>query len=224
MNTSTNNQPSSSANPVFMSNNTSNSSEHETSWRSKFPKTIVFILAIIELIFIILIFILEIASLATVTYRPTGVGIWCAIPFLIACILTFILGKIFLFHHRKQEVIICMFIFVLVRKQNASRIWATRVFIAQIVLLIFTFILIGITGNYVQTYAYFGSGIYTSYSSIYWNWDKYTTKYRIIQAQLAFGILLMFSGFTYVGIYIYVTIVALWQPYHTLDTDHLFRE
>jgi hypothetical protein len=56
------------------------------------------------------------------------------------------------------------------------------------------------------------------------SYKNYETKYQIIQAQLAFGILLMFSGFTYVGIYIYVTIVALWKPYGTLDTDHLFRQ
>jgi hypothetical protein len=56
------------------------------------------------------------------------------------------------------------------------------------------------------------------------SFDSYVTKYKIVQAQLAFGILLMFSGFTYVGIYIYVTYAALWEPYQTLDTSHLFHE
>jgi hypothetical protein len=89
---------------------------------------------------------------------------------------------------------------------------------------VFTFILIGITGNYVQTQAY-ASSIYSVYSSsTVSSSSSYNTKYQITQAQLAFGILLMFSGFTYIGIYIYVTIVALWRPFHTLDIDHLFRE
>jgi hypothetical protein len=45
-------------------------------------------------IFIIIIFILEIASLAVFTFHPTAVGIWCVVPFLAACILTFILDKL----------------------------------------------------------------------------------------------------------------------------------
>jgi hypothetical protein len=48
-------------------------------------------------------------------------------------------------------------------------------------------------------------------------------KYGVIQAELAFGILLMFSGLAYIGIYIFVTIMALWRPFHTIDTGHLFR-
>jgi hypothetical protein len=100
--------------------------------------------------------------------------------------------------------------------------WATRVLISQLVLIVFTLILIGITGNYVQTGGYISSNVYSSYVSD--TSSSYNTKYHIIQAQLAFGILLMFSGFTYVGIYIYVTYVALWQTYHTLDTGHLFHE
>jgi hypothetical protein len=80
--------------------------------------------------------------------------------------------------------------------------------------MIFTFVLIGITGNYVQTY-----GDASSIES-----GSVAIKCQLIQAELAFGILLMFSGFTYIGIYIYVTYVALWLPYHTLDTDHPFYE
>jgi hypothetical protein len=72
-----------------------NISEHETSWRSKFPRLPVLILSIIQFVFTIIIFILEIASLAVLIYQPTGVGIWCAVPFLTACILTFILGEYF---------------------------------------------------------------------------------------------------------------------------------
>jgi hypothetical protein len=103
--------------------------------------------------------------------------------------------------------------------------WATRVLIAQLVLLIFTFILIGIAGKFVETGGYSSSYDFARYISDPVGFaDSYTTKYKLTQAQLAFGVLLMFSGFTYVGIYIYVTYVALWQPYQTLDTDHIFHE
>jgi hypothetical protein len=76
-----------------------NNPEYETSWRSKFPKLVVLILSIIQLVFIIIIFALEIASLSVLSYRGTGVGIWCAIAFLPACILIFILGEL-----QKEEI------------------------------------------------------------------------------------------------------------------------
>jgi hypothetical protein len=72
-------------------------SEYENSWRSKFPRILVLILSIIQMLFTLLIFILEIASLAIYSgYRPTGVGIWCAIIFIPASVLTFLLGKYFI--------------------------------------------------------------------------------------------------------------------------------
>jgi hypothetical protein len=211
-----NDQPKFQVAPV-MTNGSLNISEYETSWRSKFPKLIVLILSIIQIIFTIIIFLLEIASLAIFTYQPTGVGIWSAIPFLTASILTFRLGEYILFLFNNQY-------FILVRKKDASRRWATIVLIAQLVLLVFTFILIGITGNFIQTggYSSYDMNIYGIPISYIPN--SYITKYKLIQAQLAFGILLMFSVFTYIGIYIYVTYVALWQPYHTIDTGHLFHE
>jgi hypothetical protein len=87
--------------------------------------------------------------------------------------------------------------------------WATIALIAQLILLVFTFILIGITGNFVSAYGIYGS-VYAGYG--------------IVQAELAFGILLMFSALVYIGIYIFVTYVALWAPFHTIDTGHLFHE
>lgn len=73
----------------------SNAPQYEANWRAKFPRLPVLILSIIQFIFTLLIFILEIASIATaVSYRPTGVGIWCAVPFSTACGLTFLLGKL----------------------------------------------------------------------------------------------------------------------------------
>jgi hypothetical protein len=45
-----------------------------------------------------------------------------------------------------------------------------------------------------------------------------------MQAQLAFAVLLMFAGLAYVIFYGVVTYLALWKPFHTLDTPHLFRQ
>jgi hypothetical protein len=71
-------------------------SEHEESWRSKFSKSIILILSIIQMLFTFIIFALEIASLSVFIYdNPTGVGIWCTLPFAITCILTFLLGQYF---------------------------------------------------------------------------------------------------------------------------------
>lgn len=73
------------------------SSQYESSWRSKFPKMPCFVLSIVQIVLIFLIFTLEVASLsATSGLRPTGVGIWCAIPFTIASVLTFLLGNFIL--------------------------------------------------------------------------------------------------------------------------------
>jgi hypothetical protein len=99
------------------------------------------------------------------------------------------------------QVIYVYYLSVLVRKRDAS-----KVLIAQIVLLVCTFILIRITSNYIQTsgYDYPDLVILITDESL----NKYVAKYRITEAQLVFGILLMFSGFTFVGIYIYVTIIS----------------
>lgn len=71
-------------------------SEHENSWQSKFPKQFSLILGIVQGVFILLIFILEIASLGVIVgYRPTGVGIWAAIPFSIAAAMKIALGRSF---------------------------------------------------------------------------------------------------------------------------------
>ena len=86
-----------------VNNRSLNVSQYEASWRSKFPRLPIFILSISQFIFTVLIFILEIASLATWNYQPTAVGIWCAIPFLIACISMFLLGKYFVSHTRKKK-------------------------------------------------------------------------------------------------------------------------
>ena len=72
--------------------------DYETSWRSKFPKIPVLILAIVQVIFDVIIFILEIASIAVLVYSVTAVGIWSGAAFLSAAILLFILGEYFFIH------------------------------------------------------------------------------------------------------------------------------
>ena len=93
----TNIQGSTYPNQVY-STNPMHLSEHETSWKSKFPKLPVLILAIVQIIFTVLIFILEIASIAVLQYPVNAAGIWCALPFLTGAILLVILGKYYLFN------------------------------------------------------------------------------------------------------------------------------
>lgn len=83
--------------PPVISNN-SMISDYENSWRLKFPKSYIIILSIIQTMFTVIIFALEIGSLTILpTDRPTGVGIWCSVPFMITIILTFVLGEYILF-------------------------------------------------------------------------------------------------------------------------------
>jgi hypothetical protein len=165
-----------------------------------------------------LILILEIASLAVlVGARPTGVGIWCAIPFFITSILTILLSRLLSSHlsmHTQKSMRETWISFALAMKWNRSRVWSTRVLILQIVLLVFTFILIGIAGDYVSSKGYLFVDLDGSF----------TTKYQITQAQLAFGILQMFAGWSYLIMYGVVTFLAIWKPTNSLDLAHLFRE
>ena len=183
---------------------------------------------IVEMILTLLIIILEIASLVLSTYSATGAGIWCGIPFMIAAISTIMLGK---FSQKSQRLINIkelyinpLIFFILALKWERSRVWASRVFIAQIVLLVFTFILLGIVGSFISA----NSTIYSSYSSLYSYSTTYgknfQTKYQVMQAQLAFAIILMFCGWAYLIYYCIVTYLALWRPFNTLDTPHLLRE
>ncbi|UJR32422.1 hypothetical protein I4U23_019884 [Adineta vaga] len=175
-------------------------SQYENSWRSRFPKLPILIYGIIEVILTILIIILEIASLAVSTYSATGAGFWCSIPFMAAAIMTILL----------------------VKKWDRPRLWATRVLISQLVLLVFTFILIGIAGSFVSASSAISSLTYV-YSGISYG-GTYGTKVGIMQAQLAFGILLMFAGIVYIVLYGIITYLTIWKLFHTLDTPHLFRK
>ena len=67
---------------------------HGQYWQSKFFALPVLIHGIVEIVLTGLIFIMEIISIAVgSSYRVTGVGIWCAIPFMTAGISTVLLGK-----------------------------------------------------------------------------------------------------------------------------------
>ncbi|CAF3402619.1 unnamed protein product [Rotaria socialis] len=172
-------------------------SDHENSWRSYFLGMPVLILGIVQIVLIVLIIILEITSLGLSTYSATGAGIWCSIAFIPTAISTVLL----------------------VKSWARSRVRASRVLIAQIILLVFTFILIGIVGSYVSSNSITNSTAYTTY---YGTNKNLTTKYKVMQAQLAFSIILMFSGLAYVIFYLVVTYLALWRPFHTLDISHMF--
>ncbi|CAM4770975.1 unnamed protein product [Rotaria magnacalcarata] len=113
----------------------------------------VLILGIVQIVLIVLIIILEITSLGLSTYSATGAGIWCSIAFIPAAISTVLLVKYW----------------------ARSRVRASRVLIAQIILLVFTFILIGIIGSYVSSNSITNSIIYTAY---YRTDNKLTTKYQ----------------------------------------------
>lgn len=70
-------------------------SQYERDWRARFPKKVSLVLGMAQFVMIGLIAILEIASLAVaVGARPTGVGIWTAIPFSIAAVLKIGLGML----------------------------------------------------------------------------------------------------------------------------------
>jgi hypothetical protein len=83
-------------------------SEYENSWRSKFLKHPVLIHGIVEIVLTSLIFLLEIVSLGLSTYAATGAGIWCAIPFMSAGILTVRLGKYSKNKHVFNRIFICL--------------------------------------------------------------------------------------------------------------------
>ena len=68
-----------------------NASDSASDWRSKFPRKFIFILSLTQLLFTVVILILEIISLvSTREGNAVGAGIWCAFPFTIACIFTLI--------------------------------------------------------------------------------------------------------------------------------------
>jgi choline-glycine betaine transporter len=72
----------------------------EILWRLSWPYVLTLVLASLMLLFIITIFILEIASLANDSSNnlsntaSTGAGIWCSIFFIIPVVFMFLLGNL----------------------------------------------------------------------------------------------------------------------------------
>ena len=92
---------------------------------------------------------------------------------------------------------------------------------AQLISTTFTIVLIGLAGDYVRT----GGSSYLSTSSMASSLTgNYLIKYQLTISQLTIAAVILCSELTYVALYIYVTVAALWQPFHTLDLPHLFRE
>jgi choline-glycine betaine transporter len=82
-------------------------STKEILWRLSWPYVLTLVLASLMLVFIITIFILEIASLANDSSNnlsntaSTGAGIWCAIFFLIPVVFMYLLGNLQLILNNK---------------------------------------------------------------------------------------------------------------------------
>jgi hypothetical protein len=72
----------------------------EILWRLSWPYVFTLVLASLMLLFTLIIFALEIASLATDSSNQlsntasTGAGIWCSIFFIIAIVFMYLLGKL----------------------------------------------------------------------------------------------------------------------------------
>ncbi|CAF0873030.1 unnamed protein product [Adineta steineri] len=179
----------------------SHPSQYEMSWQAKFHKIPILIMGISQLIVSIVIFILEIVSLILSTYSATGAGIWCGLEFFGTAISTILLAT----------------------KWKRTRVHATRVLICQIILLIFSFTIIGIVGSYltINNTSYYYSGYYF-YSSSF-SLSNLSTKYKLMQTQVACSALIMVTGFVYIIFYSIITYLAMWKSFHTLDTANLCR-
>ncbi len=74
---------------------------NEIRWRLTWPYVITLVLATLMLLLTLIIFILEIASLAIDSSNilsdtaSTGAGIWCSLSFFITVVLMYLLGKYF---------------------------------------------------------------------------------------------------------------------------------
>jgi hypothetical protein len=79
--------------------------------------------------------------------------------------------------------------------------------ITQCILFLFTIILIGITGDYVNKHG--GTSDYCSNGIIGFDeaYKYLCTKYQLHQAQLAFAILMFFSAILFIGLFIYLYFV-----------------
>ncbi|CAF1007340.1 unnamed protein product [Rotaria sordida] len=99
------------------------------------------------------------------------------------------------------------FLFKLVKQINSSQMWLINL-ICQCIALVFTIILIGITGNYVNTHQFASTLYCNSYGSGNKVFKNACSKYQLHQAQLAFAILIFFTQLFFIGLYVYLNIIV----------------
>lgn len=93
--------------------------------------------------------------------------------------------------------------------------------VTQSISLVFIIILIGITGNYVDTKSGYQSVVCGSSSSA--EEFKYVcTKYQLHQAQLAFAILMLFSAILLIGLFLYFYFVLRNFPDSATSSDNSY--
>lgn len=174
-------------------------STKEMLWRISWPYILTIVLASLMLLFTIIIFILEIASLAVDSSNnlsntaSTGAGIWCSIFFLIPIVLMYLLGNLQLVFNKKN--ICCFFFQYLVCNFDSSRIWSTYTLIANLIAMAIICILIGLDANAVTPY---NTMVTTA-----------PTKIKILRGQLALAILMLLFPIGFFAAYIYTAFISL---------------
>jgi hypothetical protein len=149
------------------------------------------------LLFIIAIFVLEIASLANDSSNnlsntaSTGAGIWCSIFFSIPVVFMYLLGNIDNDFYSNKPLF-----FLLVLAYDSSRIWSTYTLIAHLIAVAFICILIGLDANAITPYN-------TMVSSA-------PTKIKILRGQLALAILMFLFPIGFIAAYIYTSFKSLY--------------
>ncbi|CAF0809447.1 unnamed protein product [Rotaria sordida] len=151
----------------------------EIIWRRLWPRIFTVVLASVMLLLIIIIFSLEVASLASdpsnnlSNTASTGAGIWCSIFFVIPVIFMYLLVSIY---HR-------------------SRMWSTYTLITHLIALVFICILIGLDANTVTPYNTMGATA--------------PTKIKILRGQLAAAVLMFIFPFSFLAAYIYTAFMSI---------------
>ncbi|CAF1668014.1 unnamed protein product [Didymodactylos carnosus] len=95
--------------------------------------------------------------------------------------------------HFCRQTFVTYFVSALAMRKHSFK-WANYALIAQVILVCFAIIIVGIDGDFIRNSAYVGLSSVTAY-----------TKYQILQAQIAFAVIMMFLGLVYIAIYLYGT-------------------
>ncbi len=151
----------------------------EIRWRLRWPYIITLILATLMLLFTLIIFVLEIASLTIdgsqtlSNTASTGAGIWCSISFIVAIVFTYLL----------------------VLAYDCSHRWSTYTLMTHLITLIFICILIGLDANAVTPY-----NTMVSTAPI---------KIQVLKGQLAVAIVMLLIPILFLAVYIYTAFIRL---------------